>query len=255
MGTVTFRCCTILFTSLCLLLTSGCHRQSKIPMDTVSFYRSGSPRNHTLLVFLPGRGDTVKSFDRNGFVAAVRAAGIATDMLGVEAYEEYYRDHTIFLRLREDVISPAIKMGYWEIWLVGISMGGIGALLYDTEYPGDLKGVIALAPYLGNVSILDEIAQAGGLAYWQPRPASGGDEEDRIIWSRLKLFAAPENSAGRIYLGYGRDDRFAETNRFFETILPAGQTVTISGGHDWQTWRRLWDALITGALRPWSDRK
>jgi pimeloyl-ACP methyl ester carboxylesterase len=239
----------ILLASICLLLTGGCFSAVKIPMDTTFFYRAESPRNHTLLVFLPGRGDTVKSFDRNGFVEAVRTAGVAADMLGVEAYEEYYRNRTIFMRLREDVISPAIKQGYRKIWLVGISMGGLGALLYDSEYPGDLRGIIALAPYLGNDSILDEISQSEGLARWQPQPRTDDDQEDRIIWRRLKLFATPEKSAGRVYLGFGREDRFAATNRFFGTILPAKQVVSVPGRHDWQTWKLLWDTLITGALR------
>ena len=250
MGTVIIRCCTILLTSLCLQLTAGCHRPAKIPMDTVSFYRSASPRNHTLLVFLPGRGDTVRSYERNGLVAAVSAAGIAADMLGAEAYETYYRDRTIFLRLRNDVIGPARSLGYRDIWLVGISMGGLGALLYDTEYPGDLRGVIALSPYLGNGAILDEIAHAGGLARWNPRPDGAGEEEDQFIWSRLKRFAAPENSAGRVYLGYGLDDRFADTDSFFASLLPAEQVVTVPGEHDWQTWRQLWDTLIPRSLRP-----
>jgi pimeloyl-ACP methyl ester carboxylesterase len=239
----------ILWISICLLLTGGCFPAGKIPMDTIYFYRSKTSPNHTLLVFLPGRGDTVQSFEKNGFVDAARTAGIDSDMLGVEAHEEYYRDNTVFVRLKEDVIIPAKKQGYKDIWMVGISMGGLGAILYDTEYPGDLRGVFALAPFLGNNTIVDEISQAGGLARWQPHAVADGNREDSIIWSRLKNYVTPEKNAGRIYLGYGNDDRFVTTNRYFGNILPPEQVVSVPGGHDWPTWRLLWDMLTTRARR------
>ena len=166
-------------------------------------------------------------------------------MVGVEAHLGYYIDRTLPKRLKEDVIEPARKLGYREIWLVGISMGGLGAILYDTAYPGDVTGLCLLAPYLGEGSLLEEISRAGGLARWQP--GAGKGDQEREIWLRLRAYAAAEKSAGRVYLGFGNSDRFAATNRFFGDLLPGGQMMTASGGHDWPTWRTLWDLTLERA--------
>ena len=50
-------------------------------------------------------------------------------------------------RLKEDVINPAKEKGYTKIWLVGISLGGLGSLLYAMEHPSDIEGMLVLAPY------------------------------------------------------------------------------------------------------------
>jgi pimeloyl-ACP methyl ester carboxylesterase len=228
---------------LSLFSLTSCLPATTVPINTVYFERSQTVQRHTLVVFLPGRGSGVSSFGEEGLVQELRRKRPELDMIGVEAHLGYYADRTLPVRLKEDVITPAKKLGYDDIWLVGISMGGLGAVLYDTAYPGDITGICLLSPYLGEGSIMQEITRAGGLAAWQPGAGQHLDQE-REIWLKLKAYADNKKSDSRVYLGYGTDDRFAETNGFFGQLLPAGQVVTAKGGHDWPTWRNLWDRML-----------
>jgi pimeloyl-ACP methyl ester carboxylesterase len=236
----TFR---LLFLLSALMLVS-CVPATTVPMGTISFHQSEKTVRRTLAVFLPGRGDTARSYESEGFLrilASIR--GQSVDTLGVEAHLGYYQDRTLQQRLREDVIIPAKAAGYSDIWLVGISLGGMGAILYDSAYPGDVTGLILLAPYLGNGTLLKEISASGGLASWPPVAASGADL-DNEIWIKLKGYTAGTKNAQRVFLGFGESDRFAEANRIFAAVLPTNQVATTPGGHDWRTWRRLWPRLL-----------
>ena len=228
--------------SISLLCLASCIPASTVPLGSVNFQAAETGRQRTLVLFLPGRGSDARSFDAEGLVGALRRKVPGVDMVGAEAHLGYYLDRTLPRRLKEDVIDPAKKLGYRDIWLVGISMGGLGAILYDTAYPGEVTGICLLAPYLGEGSALEEIRRAGGLARWEPGAAVS--EQEREIWLRLKSYAEPGKSVGRVYLGFGTGDRFAVTNRFFGGMLPAGQVMNAAGGHDWPTWRALWDQML-----------
>lgn len=229
--------------SLMLILTS-CFPTTTIPIGITSFKQSEEANRKTLLVFLPGRGDNAVSYLREGFIEALRQHGISADSLGVEAHLGYYRNRTLLQRLKEDVILPAKMEGYRKIWLVGISMGGLGALLYDIAYPGDVDGVILLAPYLGEGTLLEEITRSGGIASWQPKPDADGDL-DLEIWSKLKEYSGDTKKiTGRVFLGFGESDRFVATNRFFAASFPSSQVITLPGEHDWASWKALWPKLL-----------
>ena len=75
----------------------------------------------------------------------------------------YYLRRTAIERLREDVIVPAQRKGYGEIDLVGISLGGFGALYYAMHHPGEIARLFLLAPYLGEQPVVREICTAGGV--------------------------------------------------------------------------------------------
>ena len=55
------------------------------------------------------------------------------------------------------------EAGYENIWLLGISMGGLGTLLYASEYPEQVDGVVLLAPFLGDRSAIETIVATGPL--------------------------------------------------------------------------------------------
>src|SRR3990172_6355715 len=89
--------------------------------------------------------------------------------------------------------SPHRSRGYREIWLAGASMGGVGVTLYEHEHPGELTGLLLMAPYMGDGTLIEEIAAVGGVAAWEPGPkpieidrANGVREQWRVIksWSR-----------------------------------------------------------------------
>ena len=53
-----------------------------------------------------------------------------------------------------------------------------------------------------------------------------------------------------IHLGLGRQDRFADRHALLAAVLPAGDVDWVSGGHDWPTWRRLWDNFLDQRFLP-----
>ncbi len=234
--------CGMLLLLLAMLLPA-CTPPVTTPIGTVDFTPAGKARHETLLVFLPGIWDSAAVFVDEGFIAAAEARGSEADMMGVEAHIGYYKEKKLLQRLREDVVVPARQAGYRHIWLIGISLGGFGALWYDIENPGDLDGVVALSPYLGERETVDEVAQAGGMGAWQPSPNMATDEQHRI-WMRLKAYLRAEKSVGRLYLGYGRHDKFAKADGLLAAVMPPNQVLTVEGGHDWPTWRVLWHDVL-----------
>jgi pimeloyl-ACP methyl ester carboxylesterase len=230
------------FALLALFLLS-CTPPVTVPIKTVDFTPSGGKRRPTLLVFLPGLRDGSAVFADRGFISALRASGVEADMIGVDAHLGYYEKKQFLQRLKEDVIDPARQQGYRDIWLVGISLGGFGALWYDIENPGDLAGVVALSPYLGEPDVVAEVARAGGLKGWRPDGNAELDDQHRI-WQGLKSYESREKSLKRLFLGYGLEDKFAAPDGILAALLPPEQVFTIKGGHHWPVWRTLWAEIL-----------
>lgn len=204
-------------------------------------------RAHTLLVFLPGAFLQPADFERRGFVAAMRQRRLDADAMLVDANVSYYYDQTIIERLHADVLTPAQHAGYLAIWLVGISIGGFGALTHELARPGRIAGIVALAPYLGRRPVGAEIRKAGGLRSWQaPEGPPPDDEVDRKLWPWLQQYAAPQPSRALppLYLGYGLTDRFASNHRLLAEALPEERVFTTEGGHDWPQWTQLWSRML-----------
>jgi hypothetical protein len=243
---------------LAAVFSPGCYSETKVPIDTIQ-YGAGEANNPRLLfVFLHGNGDRNSVFDKEGFVEAARAHGLSIDMISVDAHVGYYMNGTILTRLKEDVIDPARTKGYGRIWLVGNSLGGFGALFYAEKYPGEITGVVLLGPYLGDRPIISEIRHAGGLLRWEPGDVLLKTREDaeKHIWIWLKehsqsgQFKADKDCPKKqgcvpeIYLGYGTKDRFTYAQDFLASLLPAEQVIAIDGGHDWPTWKKLWNQFL-----------
>jgi len=221
----------------------SCAPLTTVPIGTVAFSQQGTKRQQTLLVFLPGIRDRAGVFADEEFVSAVLESGFSADMIGVEAHLDYYVEKQFLPRLKQDVIDPARQQGYRNIWLVGISLGGFGAIWYDIEHPGDLTGIVALAPYLGDPEMITEVAESGGISVWQP-PENIENDDQRKIWRGLKSYRDGSRTVNRFYLGYGMRDKFALSCGMLAQILPAGQVFTNTGGHDWSSWKPLWNAIL-----------
>lgn len=221
----------------------GCtgFRAATRPMRTQEL-RSGSGGG-CLAVLLPGRWDRPERFARAGFVEAVARRGMPLDLVAVDAHVGYYRERSVIARLREDVILPARASGYREIWLVGVSLGGLGSLFYLREHPDEVAGAIALAPYLGDEATLREIEASGGPLTWSARDAPGETTLGRELWSWLAPWAAARQGPP-LFLGWGRDDALAPANEMLATLLPEGRVDAVRGGHDWAAWARLWERFL-----------
>ena len=216
-------------------------------MKTHLKFAKNDSRSETLLVFLPGAFLKPEEFEREGFVDAVRERDLAADALLVDADVSYYYDQTFIERLQQDVLMPQRALGYKYIWLVGISIGGFGALIHELATPGTVDGIVTLAPYLGRRPVGAEIQKAGGLRQWtKPEGPPPDGEVDRKLWPWLQQYASPAE-AGKLpplYLGYGLADRFAANHRLLADALPAGHVFTTEGGHDWPQWSRLWRKML-----------
>lgn len=236
--------------STCLLGCAG-SRTPKVPMDsTFDFalpHEAGPRRAPVLLVMLPGAYDTPRDFIQQGFVEAVRERGLDVDLQLVDAHVAYYTGQTILERLQHDVIEPARQQGYAQIWLAGISIGGMGSLVYTATHPSDITGVVALAPYLGPRNISVDVVRAGGLRSWPAQVQSlPEDDIDRRLWLWLKSRAWPDSAQTQplLYWGYGVSDRFAIGHKVVAESMPADKVFTVEGGHDWPAWIALWRQML-----------
>ncbi|HLT38875.1 MAG TPA: alpha/beta hydrolase [Enhygromyxa sp.] len=229
-------------TLLCMLgACASAELQSPIP--TIGYPNHEPAR--TLVVMLPGAGDRVGVFDEHGFVTAMRDSGMTVDVLEVDAHFGYYKTRTLLERIEQDVLAPN-RDKYDELWLVGISLGGFGALLTAWTYPEDVDGMILMAPYMGRRKTLNTISKAGGLEAWQP-PATVDREDgwDIELWRMLKQIAEADGvGKPKLYLMYGEDDFGARAHDMLAAALPASQVRRIPGGHAWTTWEALWLAFV-----------
>lgn len=229
-----------------LVLLQACapHRAVQGPIPQVHDAQACGERARQLIVMLPGLRDTPQDFVAEGFVSAVRERRIDADITLLDAHVGYYNQRQLVSRLRAEVIGPARANGYESIWLVGISLGGLGSLLYTQAHPQDIHGVYAMAPYLGETALVSEVAQQG-LARWKP-----GEPEQLggAAWRLAQAYQSGAAGLPQAFIGYGDNDRFAQANALFATALPAGHRFVAEGGHDWRTWRVLWDRFLDRAL-------
>lgn len=191
------------------------------------------------MVFLPGRWSLVREFESEGFfpIAAQRWPGAS--LVAADLHIGYYRNRSAARALHEDVIAPAIRDGAREVTLVGISMGGLGALMYDLEHPGVVDEMLLLSPYVGEEEAWREVAAAGGVRCWHPAGIAERDYSRRL-WLTLREQWIGKTKHPVVRLGCGFQDRLAESNRRFATdFLEPDHVLWMEGGHDWPTWREL----------------
>jgi hypothetical protein len=191
-----------------------------------------------LIVCLPGRGDSMADYDRAGIVTTLRDAGVKADAVIVDAHTGYYYNKTVVERLRADVLLPARQQGYRRIVVVGVSLGALGGLLSERDYPGSVDALVLLGPYLGEHDrLFDEIARAGGPDAWATGREPHADGVDEQLWTFLGTKAA---ALPPTWLLSGRDDKYGRGQRLFAGLLPPAKVTIIDGGHDWAAWRTLW---------------
>ena len=191
------------------------------------------------MVWLPGAYHSHEEFLTAGFAQAARARLADIDLIFADLHMDFIGDRRLLNRLRCEFVLPARRAGV-SVWMGGISLGGLFALDYTDSHPGELAGLCLLAPYLGNRMLTGEIAAGPGLAGWEPGQLAQGDVERRI-WRYLQNRPADSEA---LYLGYGRDDRFAPAHELMAATLPPACVDVVGGGHEWSTWLRLWENFL-----------
>ena len=209
--------------------------------DPISAIRLAAPApNGTpeAVVVLPGFGDDAERMRDRGFAAAVQRAWPHADVLLTNATFAYYSKGSLVPRLEQDVIAPA-RQRYAKVWLAGASMGGSGTLLYERQRPGQVAGLLLMAPFLGDEDLLDEVRAAGGILKWEPGPppaAVDGENWQREIWRVIKDWTRDPALARRAWLLVGTSDKLLASARLAAPALPPAHYVEVEGGHTWQVW-------------------
>jgi pimeloyl-ACP methyl ester carboxylesterase len=202
------------------------------------FCASGAGNAPTQMIWLPGAYHSAQDFVNEGFARAVAQRRIALDLRFVDLEMQHLDDRDAFRRLRSEIVLPARNSGA-AVWLAGISLGGMVALDYASAHAGELDGLCLLAPYLGNRMLINEIAAASGLSGWEPGEFAKSDTE-RKIWRYIKARV----DSRPLFLGYGKSDRFSAAHDMLAAALPADSVEVAAGGHQWDTWLRLWESFL-----------
>lgn len=226
---------------LCGILPAGCAWfGTDAPLKPLYYEAVQGERQPNLIVFLRGRAGSHKSFADEGFVAAVRKRDLAFDMVAPNSHLGYYVAETLVPRLKKDIIDPAKAQNYGKIWLVGASMGGLGALMYLRSHPEDVDGVYAISPFLSYADMVDEITAAGGVRSWTPGEYDPDEDWERMLWDWLKGYAENRDERPPIYIGFGKEDPYIGGQNLLADILPPDRVFAVKGGHDAETMHRLW---------------
>ena len=233
----------ILLPLAALLSLSGCSLfwRAPVPMRAVDYPSPRGPAR-CLVVFLPGMGDDAEAFAKNGMVDEVQRRGLSVDIVAASATIGYYSRGIFADRLGADIIGPRRARGYQQTWLIGPSMGGFGTLFYARQRLPDVTGVLALAPFLGDRGLIDEVHAAGGLDRWAGPPRADKltpDNYQREMLRWLRAVARGDEPAPIINLGFGDSDKLRRADELLAAVLPAERVYRTEGGHNWGPWRDL----------------
>lgn len=237
---------------LVLLAAPACmfFRSTTAPMPFV-FHPATAGTADTLVVLLPGFGDGPEDYAAHGVVDAVRAVNAHADVVAADAHFGYYKERSLIDRLHDDVIGP-LAGRYQRVWLVGISMGGFGAMIYTMAHREQVHGLILMAPYMGTRDVITEVDIAGGLGNWVPPDLSTiADEETRKYyeaWAWLQGYAKAPATMPQLFLGHGVDDSLHTPNAFVGRFLPDGHYLVRPGGHKWTVWQPMFGEFAGPAL-------
>ena len=228
---------------LAISLFLGC--STNAPLKTLYYRNNEYALQKNMIIFLRGYTGSREDFASEGFVDDIRIRKLPFDMAAPNAHPGYYFGETLVHRLRADIIEPARAQGYRRFWLVGVSMGGLGALMYILQHPEDVEGVLVISPFLGYHGIFREIEGAGGVRRWEPGEYDPDDDWQRMLWHSLKQFATGEKSLHvELFLGYGTEDPYASAHKLLGDILPPDHVIITPGGHTPEVMKRIWRIFL-----------
>ena len=194
------------------------------------------------LVLLPGAQMHPADVEQAGLPALLRHSGVALDLVVPDLHLDPTGRSDACARLAQEVLAP-LATRYRRLWLAGISLGGLLALNLVADHPGEIDGLCLIAPYPGSRLTTNAIARAGGLAAWQPTAEELRDPECRVYrWLKAPPADLP------VFVGHGRDDRFAAGMQAIADCFPASARQLVAGDHDWPAWRDLWEHFLDRRL-------
>jgi pimeloyl-ACP methyl ester carboxylesterase len=190
------------------------------------------------MVWLPGAAMSADDVAAQGWDAEAAACGLPIDMLAIDLQARAFDGADAIDALVTDWLRPA-RATVQRLWLGGLSLGGWQSVLCASRHPELLDGLCLLAPYPGDRLAWGAIERAGGLDAW-PGPAPHETDPALAVWAWWRRPPARP----RVWMGYGRQDRFADGMDRMAARLDPAQVQRIDGGHDWACWRPLWSAFL-----------
>jgi pimeloyl-ACP methyl ester carboxylesterase len=239
------KCIKLVFTSaIPAFMVAACFssRATEVPMPS-KFYDGHGDDKETLVVFLPGRGDDIDSYEHRGFIETLRASNRPLDAVVVDSHLGYYVDRSLSVRIGEDIVRPYHSKGYDKFIVVGISLGGVGALWLNYEFPEQIVGTVIIAPFLGSKSTIQSVKSAGGIKAWHDQLQEPLKLEEEI-WTWIDaMFDEKRGIIPCTILAYGKKDKFASAGDYLGESLPDAHVFTNDGGHKWIAWGPLWSDI------------
>lgn len=227
-------------------------RPTREPMQGLEVRMDPAARRSCLVVLMPGMLNTPDDYFERGFVADAVAASRRCDIVAVDAHYAYYRTNTMEQRVGEDILRIAERRGYRDIWLVGVSMGAMGAMRVAQEWPDLVDGVVVLGPWFGDAGLIQSIVDAGGLARWhgpEDTVRAHGDPRQEAMWEWMRGYATHPDRMPALYVGVGAADGMRTGAEVLAEHLPSTHFGLAEGGHEWAALRVLWRRLL--AHPPW----
>ncbi len=228
---------TLFITIVVMQLMAGCVAAPTTPMPSVSYQSDDTVRQRNLLVMLRGLGSDNTVFAEEGIIDEIRNRQLPFDVIAPDSHYGYYKSETFEKRLKEDIIDPARRQGYKQIWLSGFSMGGLGCLFYLRSYPDDIDGVLLTSPFLGWSAVHKEIRLAGSVDAWSMKTDETHEWESKI-WDWIKNHDTATTPP--IWLGYGENDFIASDGPpLLATVLPSDRVFSVPGNHTISTFKTI----------------
>lgn len=215
----------------------------KVAVDHIYDVAPGVAGERILLLMLPGAKNTPRQLADNGFIDALRERGLPVDVLALGAHADMYLDRGQVERLLHETLDGARAKGYRRIWLLGISLGGTGAMLCVTQRRAEIEGMFLLAPFLGTRGIIAEVEAAGGFRHWHAGEIGDRDLE-RALLEQIQRRQLMQDGFPPVYLGYGSGDKYRGASILLSEHIPPQRLSVMDGGHDWETWIALWRGLL-----------
>lgn len=237
-----------------LLLLGGCVAGGDISKPIPSAFYPAPQNAHRTVVMLPGIADDLAALQKRRVAALIQQQWPDADVVLTGLTLPFYKQGRPAQRLHDEIVQRYKKDGQ-PLWLAGISLGGMGVLLYDRQYPGDAAGMLLMSPYLGEDDIREEIRAAGGLAQWNPGPAQkiNADNFQKELWRSLRSWSSRPQRTRSVWLAFGADEKFRKPDEMLSPLLPPDHVIMLPGKHNWDLWQRALPALLKRASKGPSD--
>ena len=197
-----------------------------------------------LMIILPGRGDTIESLEKQGFVSTFQKYYPSFETVVVDAHLGYYKKELLEQRLLDDIIIPAIKDGYKEIWMMGISLGGAGSLKIFEKHNDKITGIILISPYSGSKKFHKNLDRY--LFGKQDDSLVEKLERENVFFSLWKWIINNDElmNSDRVWLGYGDQD-YLKGHENLKKYIGDNKTIVIPGKHKITVFKQIWEQLLS----------